>query len=116
MKTIELKWRKYKHKNWCVFFKLDLSHDYFKDLHGVYIIWSHDTIVKIGSGDIKDRIADDRTNEKITEYPDLKITWARVNPNQMVGIEKYLTDTLDPVVGERFPDRTPIPVNLPWDY
>jgi len=32
----------------------------------------------------------------------------------MEGVEKYLADTLSPVVGERFPDRTPIKVNLPW--
>lgn len=32
----------------------------------------------------------------------------------MEGVEKYLANTLNPVVGERFPERTPIEVNLPW--
>jgi hypothetical protein len=32
----------------------------------------------------------------------------------MEGVEKYLADELDPNVGERFPDRTPISVNLPY--
>ena len=34
----------------------------------------------------------------------LKVTWAKVNANHMQGVEKYLSDVLDPVVGERFPN------------
>ncbi len=82
-------------------------------MKGVYIIWSNDTVVRLGSGIIKDRIRDHRTNTQITKYPDLKVTWAKVNANQMEGVEKYLAETLNPKIGDRFPDRTPIKVNLP---
>lgn len=100
--------------HWCDFHKLNLNSDGFKDKKGVYIIWSGETIVRLGSGIIKDRITDHRDNPEIIAYKDLKVTWAKVNANQMQGVEKYLADVLDPAVGERFPDRTPIEVNLPW--
>ena len=107
-------WIKCQNDNWCDFLTVNLSHEHFNDLHGVYIIWSGETVVRIGSGEIKDRIADHRNNQEITDYPNLKVTWAKVKANQMQGVEKYLADTLNPEIGERFPDRTPIDVNFPW--
>ena len=101
--------------HWCNFKNLNLDSDSFKSKKGVYIIWSAgDTVVRVGSGLIKDRIADHRDNPDITSYKNLLVTWAKVNENQMQGVEKFLADTYDPEVGERFPDRTPISVNLPW--
>lgn len=100
--------------HWCNFSNLNLTNDLFKDLKGVYIIWSGKQVVRLGSGIIKDRIAAHRKDEKITAYANLKVTWAKVNGNQMEGVEKYLADNLNPAVGEAFPDRTPIPVYLPW--
>ena len=99
--------------HWCDFHRLKLDSDNFKSLNGVYIIWSKRTVVRVGSGIIKDRIADHRNDPEITAYSDLKVTWAKINANQMEGVEKYLADELNPVVGDRFPDRTPISVNLP---
>lgn len=114
MSTISLNWVKCQNDVWCSFKNLNLDHEHFNDLKGVYIIWSNDIVVRLGCGIIKDRISDHRTNTEITNYPDLKVTWAKVNANQMEGVEKYLADTLNPKIGDRFPDRTPIKVNLPW--
>lgn len=101
--------------HWCDFLRLDLETDYFNDLKGVYVIWNdEDKVVRVGSGIIKDRIAAHRKDTEITAYENLKVTWAKVNATQMEGVEKYLADELDPNVGERFPDRTPISVNLPY--
>ncbi|HPG12569.1 MAG TPA: hypothetical protein PLU37_13640 [Chitinophagaceae bacterium] len=99
--------------HWCDFLNLDLSTDHFKELKGVYIIGNADGVVRVGSGIIKDRITAHRNDKEITAYKNLKITWAQVNANQMEGVEKFLADHYDPKVGERFPDRTPISVNLP---
>lgn len=99
--------------HWCDFKNLNLDHKTFNGLKGVYIIWNDDNKVRVGSGIIKDRITEHRDDPKITAYDDLKVTWAKVNANQMEGVEKYLADELNPVVGERFPERTPISVNLP---
>jgi hypothetical protein len=83
-------------------------------MEGVYIIWSNETVVRVGSGNIKDRIAKHRDNPKITKYPDLKVTWVRVSEANMHGVEAYLGDTLEPAIGKRFPDVIGIEVNLPW--
>jgi len=100
--------------HWCDFLKLNLTADLFKDMKGVYIIWSGKQVVRLGSGTIKDRIAAHRRDKEITAYKNLRVTWAKVNANQMEGVEKYLADILDPAIGDAFPERTPIPVNLPW--
>ena len=101
--------------HWCDLLRLNLTNDLFKDLKGVYIIWSDEQVVRLGSGIIKDRIAAHRKNKDITAYnKNLKVTWAKVNTNQMEGVEKYLADTLKPAIGDAFPGRTPILVNLPW--
>ncbi len=102
-------------KHWCSFERLALNSDGFEGKKGVYIIWSSETVIRLGSGLIKDRISAHRDNPEINKYQDMKVTWAKVNANQMEGVEKYLADALDPVVGERFPERTSIEVNLPWD-
>jgi len=115
MSSLKLTWKKCGDDgHWCDFLKLDITKDHFKDLKGVYVIWNdEDNAVRVGSGIIKDRIADHRKDKEITAYKNLKVTWAEVNGNQMEGVEKYLADELEPVVGERFPKRTPISVNLP---
>lgn len=107
-------WIKCVSDTWCGFLNVNLDNEHFESLSGVYIIWSGTTTIRVGSGVIKVRISNHRDNSKITNYPDLLVTWASVNANQMEGVEKYLADTLSPIVGERFPNRTPIEVNLPW--
>jgi len=113
-KKLTLDWRTCgEDGHWCDFLRLKLDGDDLKDLKGVYVIWNDDGIVRVGSGIIKDRIAAHRNDEEITAYDDLKVTWAKVNANQMEGVEKFLADHYSPAVGDAFPDRTPIPVNLP---
>lgn len=105
-------------KNEFVWYPLDrvnLSHEYFIDIEGVYIIWSkdEDSIIRIGSGDIRDRISDHRNNLEITTYKNPLVTWAIIDAKSMRAVEKYLANVLLPDVGERFPDEEPIEVNLP---
>jgi hypothetical protein len=115
MSDLKLTWGTCGNDNhWCDFLRLNLDTDYFKNLKGVYVIWNDkDKTIRVGSGIIKDRIAAHREDKEITAYKDLKVTWAEVSANQMEGVEKFLADQLNPKVGERFPDRTPISVNLP---
>lgn len=111
---MQLEWVSCEGSVWCGLLRVNLDDAHFKDLKGVYIIWSGQRVVRLGSGVIRDRLKDHRDNPEIKKHPDLYVTWARVNANQMEGVEKYLADMLDPIVGERFPERTPIEVNLPW--
>jgi len=114
MPDLTVSWIKCTNDVWCSFAGVNLDNDHFNNLRGVYIIWNSDTVVRVGSGIIKDRIAAHREDDEISDYDNLKVTWAKVNATQMEGVEKYLADELDPAVGERFPDRTAISVNFPW--
>ena len=105
-------------KQWCSFQNVDLSHPHFKGLSGVYIIFyqgSPGKVVRVGQGDIADRLTRHRNDPEVTRYKDLLVTWASVPANQLDGVEKYLADIFDPLVGDRFPDRRPIQVNSPFD-
>ena len=115
MSDLKVKWGKCgDDSHWCDFKRLKLDSKTFDGLKGVYVIWSAgDTIVRVGSGIIKDRITEHRKNKEITEYSNLLVTWAKVSEDKMEGVEKYLADKYEPEVGERFPDETPISVNLP---
>lgn len=111
---MNVEWIKCNGGKWCGLLTVDLAHEHFDDLNGVYIIWSGKTVVRLGSGQIKYRLEEHRDNPDILAYPNLRVTWAKVHGNQMQGVEKYLSEQLAPAVGDRFPDSTPIPVNLPW--
>jgi len=112
--NMEVTWNNCTGDVWCDFNSLNLTHEHFNNMVGVYIIWSNRIVVRVGSGIIKDRIADHRNNNNITRYPNLKVTWASVSETYMQRVEAYLGNTLNPTVGERFPDVPPIQVNLPW--
>lgn len=102
--------------NWCSFLSLNLQAEYFNILReGVYIIWQPSTgrVIRVGQGDIKDRITKHRENEEITQYNNLFVTWAEVSSFYMDGVENYLATQLNPLVGDRFPNVSPIEVNIP---
>lgn len=94
---------------------------------GVYIIWagmSNRTILKVGSGTIKNRFEEHLNDPKIQAYKHrgLYATWASFlfvdqAVNKQRGVERFLGNFLKPVLGERFPANVdPIWVNLPaWD-
>ncbi|MGE4297632.1 MAG: hypothetical protein AB7E47_06350 [Desulfovibrionaceae bacterium] len=117
--TLELKWGHCKGDVWCKLNTVNLDNEYFDDLDGVYIIWymenSKPITVRVGQGQIRERLTDHRDNEDIQAYADkgLKVTWAKVKLNQRDGVERYLGEKLNPKVGERFPQAEPIQCNLP---
>lgn len=100
------------------------------DIVGVYIIWagvSNRTILKVGSGIIKNRLGEHFRDPKVQayKYSGLYATWARISPffkpdgrlnDRERGIEKFLGILLNPKLTQRLPDVDPIWVNLPvWD-
>lgn len=113
-----LNWIKCDGGNWCEFFNVNLDHEYFNGVEGVYVIWhggASPNVVRVGQGIIKDRIAQHRQDSQITAYRSqgLYVTWASVPAYQRDGVERYLGDQLSPKVGSRLPDAFPIQVNLP---
>lgn len=103
--------------HWCSFESLNL--DGIKTVSGVYIIWhggNPSRVVRVGQGNVADRIRAHRQDAKITKYKanGLYVTWASVPASQQDGVERYLADHWKPLVGDAFPDTVPIAVNSPW--
>jgi len=46
---------------------------------------------------------------------DLLVTWVSVEESQRDGIEKYLGETLTPIIKRLLPEASPIRVMLPWE-
>jgi hypothetical protein len=119
----KLNWIKCSGDNWCSLANLNLEHEHFNSLAGVYIIWhsGNESIqaatVRVGQGEIKNRLNEHKLNPDIMKYNNpykLLVSWASVSADQRDGIERYLANVLNPLVGDRFPEAAPVPVNLPW--
>mgnify|MGYP001584485780 CR=1 FL=1 len=87
---------------------------------GVYIVWhggNPGKVVYVGQGDVAARIKAHRDRPDINKYANigtLYVTWASVPAHQKDGVERYLANTWNPLVGDTHPDVTPIAVNSPW--
>jgi hypothetical protein len=115
---LSLNWIKLKNgTGWCPFHTVNLSN---VTATGVYIIWhaGHPgRVVYVGQGDITARLLAHRNRSDISNYERngaLYVTWASVSANQMDGVERYLADAWSPLIGEAYPQATPIAVNSPW--
>jgi hypothetical protein len=116
---MNVEWIKCDGDNWCELNSVNLQHDHFEGMEGVYIIWyigNPSKTVRVGQGVIRDRISAHRDDNQIQAYSNLGlfVTWASIPAKFRDGVEAYLAASLDPLVGERFPNRAPIEVNLPW--
>jgi hypothetical protein len=114
-----LLWNKCQGNSWCGLNSVDLDHSHFDGMEGVYIIWyggSNPATVRVGQGIIRDRLRAHRNDTAIQAYSakGLYVTWAAVEARYRDGVEAYLAAKLMPLVGERFPQRRPVQVNLPW--
>ena len=114
---MNVEWIRCTGNQWCNLRELNL--DAIQEEKGVYIIWhggSPSRTVRIGQGDLKDRLEEHRKDEEILSYQEkgLFVTWAEVPESCLDGVENYLAGRLPPLVGVRFPDADPIAVNLPW--
>lgn len=117
--ALTVSWNQCQGDVWCNLINVNLNHAHFDDLEGVYIIWhggKNAATVRVGQGFIRDRLDAHRQDQDVLAYQQhtLFVTWARVATNQQDGIERYLAEILNPKVGSRFPEVTPIEVNLPW--
>jgi hypothetical protein len=87
---------------------------------GVYVIWhagQSPWTVRVGQGDIAARLAAHGNDTAILAHASkgpLHVTWAALQAGYLDGVERYLADQLQPLVGDRHPAVVPVPVNLPW--
>lgn len=84
---------------------------------GLYVIWQNShphRVVRVGQGIIYSRISEHRSDRSILAHanPGLLVSWARAEERHWDGIERFLADRYNPLVGDRFPNCAPIPVNV----
>lgn len=101
--------------------------DYSAGISGVYIIWTgtenNRTVLKVGSGIIKDKLAAHLKDPEIQAYKPtrLYVTWASTlstigSEKIQRGIEKFLEIVFKPKLVEYLPDVDLVMVNLPrWN-
>ena len=89
------------------------------DVVGVYVIWFRGqghNIVRVGQGRIAQRLTEHRNDPQVLAFKNsgpLFVTWAELPAQYLDGVERYLADTLHPLIGDVFPAALPIAVNLP---
>ncbi len=106
--SMELKWHRCQGNLWCNFNAVNLDHQHFNGIEGVYIIWhagKHPHVVYVGKGNIRDRIKEHRRKKEIQEFSQftLFVTWAEVAPDYQEGVEAYLANYWKPKVGNNYP-------------
>ena len=119
---MQLAWIRCDGNGWYPLKTVNLAHEHFNGMEGVYVIWwdtgtgpNPQTTVRVGQGVIRDRIQAHRNDPEVQQYGPqlLRVTWASVDVIHRNGIEVYLAQQLKPRVGALFPNAVPIPVNLP---
>lgn len=113
---LTLQWVKCTGNQWCILENLNLES--MGEVSGVYLIWyngAQGRWVRVGSGNIKERLSAHRNDPEILAYRayGLLVTWTAVHPQQQLGVEAYLAEKCNPLVGTRFPNHSQIEVNLP---
>ncbi len=114
---MQLDWNKCGSDNhWCSFERVTTDKLDYKGVYMIFYTAKPGRVVRLGQGNIQERILAHRKDKKITNYSNkgLLVTWAKVSPQYLDGVEKYLADTWNPLVGDAFPDALPIEVNSPF--
>jgi hypothetical protein len=117
--NVFLEWNKCKAGTWCVLLDLDLDHEHFEEIEGVYIIWCGErnpVALVVGEGCIRDCLAKERNNKAICaigEQHQLYVTWAKIGGNFRSGVVRFVAEAVKPKLASHYPDVMPIDVNLP---
>ena len=119
--VMAIRWIKCQGEVWCKLRTVDLSHSHFDNRGGIYVIWhgglAPATVYVGQASSFRDRLGHHRRDPAIQSYQhyDLYVTWASVDPMYRNGIERYVGEALNPIIGKNFPTATEaIRVNLPW--
>lgn len=116
--TAFVEWNKGREGGWCTLAEVDLEDESFQGMEGVYVLWSgrdNPITLRVGQGYIKGLLASELANHRLAGYraEELFVTWARVNQLHRADVARYLAKVLEPTLGDRYPEGSQIPVNLP---
>jgi hypothetical protein len=115
-----LEWFKCFGDNWCDLLEINLDNNHFNEMRGVYIIWCEGkkpAVLRVGQGNIREHLLWHKNDYVLAAFRQygLYATWTKVQELECSGVERYLGETLKPVIGSRLPEAVPIKVNLPWE-
>ena len=110
-------WAKLPNNTHCTLDNLDLGN--MQNTKGIYVIWQsspYPRTIRIGQGYIGQRLSSHRLDPEVMAYQSqgtYYASWIIPPIHFLDGIERYLANRLQPLVGDAFPDAVPIEVNLP---
>ena len=116
--SVFLEWNKCKAGTWCTLSELDLGHEHFDDMEGVYVIWYGEespVTLRVGYGYIRNCLANERNEKDVLAYQqdEIYVTWGKVGPEFRDGVVKYVADARQPEIESSSRDVKPIEVNIP---
>jgi type II secretory ATPase GspE/PulE/Tfp pilus assembly ATPase PilB-like protein len=116
--SLNLAWNRCKGDMWGDLQSVNLTDPHFEGLHGVFASWhggSSPTPVIVGHGNIRDELERLRTDPALNPFRPMGIfiTWARAERVLCEGIDRFLTETLQPKVARPAPSAPRVEVNLP---
>jgi hypothetical protein len=117
--NVFLEWHKCKAGTWCTLSELDLEHQHFDDMEGVYIIWcgeQNTVALSVGQGYIRDCLAKERNLKYVSVIGrryQIHVTWAKIGSSFRKGVAKYISEAIRPKLARSYQNAAPIEVNLP---
>ncbi|MCX5797519.1 MAG: GspE/PulE family protein [Elusimicrobia bacterium] len=115
---LRLDWGTAKDGSWCDLFALETNGPHLKGVEGVYVLWHGGNVpgmVRVGQGEIKERIGFLRQDAAVLKFKEqgLFFTWAKVERQRRDGVERFLSERLQPKLQAPASDGPRIAVNLP---
>ncbi len=117
---LAVRWRRCGSDNhWCDFRTLDIESAKFSGSQGVYVIWAPGDppdVLRVGQGDIRARLLLHRKDRRLTAIArqgPIFVTWSAFNDAAIDGVERYVSEHLNPRFSDGLPEADPIAVNLP---
>ena len=113
-----VEWEKCKRGKWCNLSELDLDHEHFDDMEGVYVLWQGEenpVALRVGQGLIRECLAKEQNDKDVLVYlqNEIYVTWAKVDRRFSGGIVRYIANILQPKLDSSSLDVVPIEVNIP---
>lgn len=114
-----LTWIKCQGNAWCRLNNVNLQHQHFDGVNGVFVIWhggGTPWTVLIGHGEIRSELASCRTNKQVQSFLnlDLFVTWSIVPADQQIAVVGSLANKLKPKIPPPQTTFDEVQVNLPW--
>lgn len=113
-----VRWIRQGHDDWYHLNRVQLSHEHFDALEGVYIVWHggvRPAVLHVGHGALRETLDQCREDPELQAYSELElyVTWAAVVPRYQAGVHAWLAEYYRPKLDRVAPSADPIAVDLP---